>query len=114
MVQRGPAPREGSARFGTEKSDLQVESTLSNGDFSVMSKTPALLIFWLGALASLGAQVAIVRAVFAGRGQGAAERTVRWREIAWVVTPALMLLAVLIATWMRINRAVPALPGPLG
>lgn len=81
-----------------------------------MLNSPEKWLFWLAACACVVAQLAIVRAVLAGRAPGVSDRrAVRWREVAWVLTPALVLVAVLVVTWFSMNRPDTAvLPGVLG
>lgn len=93
---------------------IPVESIPAAGEFSLMLRTSTLLLFWAGAIASLAAQFAIVRSVVSGRAHAPTDdRAVRWREIAWVVIPALALLGVLVATWMKLERVMPVMPGAL-
>ena len=67
------------------------------------------VLFVLAAAACLAGQFAVVREVLAGRAPGVSNRrAVRWAEIAWVLIPAAALVAVLIATWMRIVTASEA------
>jgi hypothetical protein len=70
-----------------------------------------LLLFVLAAAVCLMSQFAVVRAVLSGRAPGLSRRAAgRWAEIAWVVIPAIGLVAVLILTWLRIAPDQAAAP----
>jgi hypothetical protein len=72
-----------------------------------------IVLFLLAAAACVAGQFAVVREVLAGRAPGVSRRPAgRWAEIAWVLIPAVGLVAVLIATWMRISPPPDA--GSLG
>ena len=73
----------------------------------ILTRNLLAVLFMLAAASCLFGQFAVVREVFAGRAPGVSKRpAVRWAEIAWVLIPAAGLLAVLIATWLRVS-AVP-------
>ncbi len=64
-------------------------------------------LFWLAAVVCVTAQLFVVRDVVAGRAPGRSRApSARWKEIAWVVIPALGLLAVLLATWHALGGRV--------
>jgi hypothetical protein len=70
-----------------------------------------LLLFVVAAAVCLASQIAVVRAVLSGRAPGLSRRPAgRWAEMAWVVIPAIGLVAVLIATWLRIAPDQAASP----
>ena len=64
----------------------------------------ALTVFWILAAVCSASQVAILRAVIAGRAPAASRRRVaRWAEVAWVVIPTVALVALLVATWGAVH-----------
>jgi hypothetical protein len=74
----------------------------------------AHLVFWLFAVLAAASQVAILRAMVAGRAPAASRRPMaRWAEVAWVLIPAVVLVAVLVATWQAIGRQPVPMTGPL-
>jgi len=67
---------------------------------------PAEIIFWIAAAACAIAEIAILRFSFAAQRAKKSElvpAAARGGEIAWAVIPALALVAVLSATWQRIE-----------
>lgn len=71
-----------------------------------MTPNLLLVLFLLAAAVCVAGQFAVVREVFAGRAPGVSRRpATRWAEIAWVLIPAAVLLAVLVATWVRISAS---------
>jgi hypothetical protein len=76
-----------------------------------VSRNLLLLLFALAAAVCLVSQFAVLRAVFSGRAPGLSRQPAgHWAEIAWVVIPAIGLVAVLIATWVRIASDQAASP----
>ncbi|NUQ11493.1 MAG: hypothetical protein HUU26_04060 [Gemmatimonadaceae bacterium] len=69
------------------------------------------LLFLIAASIALVCQGALVYAVLAGRAPASSPRPgARWAEVAWVVIPSLLLLAVLVATWIGIMEPVAVIP----
>lgn len=71
-----------------------------------MSQPLAEIIFWIAAAACAIAEIAILRFSFAAQRENKSELVpvaARSGEIAWAVIPALALVAVLFATWQRIE-----------
>ena len=71
-----------------------------------MSQPLAEIIFWIAAAACAIAEIAILRFSFAPQRANKSElvpAAARNGEIAWAVIPALALVAVLFATWQRIE-----------
>jgi heme/copper-type cytochrome/quinol oxidase subunit 2 len=67
---------------------------------------PAETIFWIAAAACAIAEIALLRFTFAAQRANKSELVpiaARSGEIAWAVIPALALVAVLFATWQRIE-----------
>lgn len=78
------------------------------------TRTFTHLVFWIFAALAAGSQVAILRAVLAGRAPAASRRPVaRWAEVAWVVLPMVVLIIVLVATWQAMGRQPAGNPGLL-
>ena len=72
----------------------------------------ARLLFWCFAVLAAASQVAILRAVIAGRAPAASRRPVaRWAEVVWVLIPMVVLTVVLVATWQAMQRHVATVPG---
>lgn len=64
-------------------------------------------LFFPAAVLALVSQLAIVWAVLAGRAPASSRRPIaRWAEIAWVVLPTLVLIAVVLATWTLLAGTV--------
>lgn len=75
----------------------------------ILTRNLLAVLFLLAAALCVGGQFAVVREVLAGRAPGVSDRpTARWAEVAWVVIPAAGLIAVLVATWLRIFPAPDA------
>jgi heme/copper-type cytochrome/quinol oxidase subunit 2 len=71
-----------------------------------MSQPLAETIFWIAAAACAIAEIAILRFSFAAQRANKSElvpTAPRSGEIAWAIIPALALIAVLFATWQRIE-----------
>ncbi|HEX6316329.1 MAG TPA: hypothetical protein VFZ73_15775 [Gemmatimonadaceae bacterium] len=69
------------------------------------------LIFLPAAAVALIAQLAIVRSVLLGRAPASTPGLgARFAEIAWVVLPALALIAVLFLTWSSLGEPVAIAP----
>ena len=71
-----------------------------------MSQPLAETIFWIAAAACVIAEIAILRFSFAGQRANKSELVpvaARSGEIAWAIIPALALVAVLFATWQRVE-----------
>jgi heme/copper-type cytochrome/quinol oxidase subunit 2 len=71
-----------------------------------MSQPLAEIIFWIAAAACAIAEIAILRFSFAAQRANKSElvpTAARSGEIAWAVIPALALVAVLLATWQKIE-----------
>lgn len=71
-----------------------------------MSQPLAEIIFWVAAAACAIAEIAILRFSFAAQGANKSElvpTAARGGEIAWAVIPALALVAVLFATWQKLE-----------
>jgi heme/copper-type cytochrome/quinol oxidase subunit 2 len=67
---------------------------------------PAETIFWIAAAACAIAEIALLRFSFAAQKANKSELVpvaARSGEIAWAVIPALALVAVLFATWQRVE-----------
>lgn len=67
---------------------------------------PAEIIFWIAAAACAIAEIAILRFSFAAQKANKSELVpvaARSGEIAWAVIPAVALVAVLFATWQRVE-----------
>ena len=78
----------------------------------VLTRDLLLVLFLLAAAVCLAGQFGVVREVLAGRAPGVSRRPgARWADIAWVLIPAVALLAVLVATWMRISAPESPLAG---
>lgn len=78
-----------------------------------LSRVPLSLLFLVAASVALVCQGAVVYAVLAGRTPASSSRPgARWAEIAWVILPTLVLLAVLAATWLRVVQPVAVAPVP--
>jgi len=74
-----------------------------------MIASPREALFWIAVACCVLASAAILRATVAAPGASRARRAI---EVAYAVVPALMLAAVLGATWPRIRAArAAALPG---
>ena len=68
-------------------------------------------LFLLSAVVALGAQLAVLRSVIAGRAPASSPgRTARLAEIAWVLIPTVALIAILFATWSRMGEPVAITP----
>jgi heme/copper-type cytochrome/quinol oxidase subunit 2 len=71
-----------------------------------MNQPLAETIFWIAAAACAIAEIAILRFSFAAQRANKSElvpAAPRSGEIAWAIIPALALIAVLFATWQRIE-----------
>ena len=71
-----------------------------------MNQPLAEIIFWIAAAACVIAEVAILRSTFAARYANKSElvpASSRRGEVVWAVIPALALVAVLFATWQKIE-----------
>ncbi|HMG71286.1 MAG TPA: hypothetical protein VK544_09250 [Gemmatimonadaceae bacterium] len=71
-----------------------------------MNQPLAETIFWIAAAACVIAEAAILRSTFMVRLANRSElvpASPRRGEIAWAIIPALALVAVLLATWQRIE-----------
>lgn len=74
-----------------------------------MFRSPSLLLFWIAAAVCVAGQVAVLRAMAAGRAPGTSRRPVaRWTEVVWVVLPAVILGVVLAATWRAVDERAAA------
>ena len=72
------------------------------------------LIYWFCAALAVASQVAILRAMVAGRAPAASRRPMaKWAEVAWVLIPAVVLVAVLFATWQAMGRQAVPVTGPI-
>jgi hypothetical protein len=70
-----------------------------------MSRSALLVIFWVAAAVSVTGQLAVLRAVLAGRAPAASSRRgARWAEVAWAVLPTMVLVTVLVWTWRVLSR----------
>lgn len=68
-------------------------------------------LFLPAAAAALIAQVAVLWSVIAGRAPASTPgRSARLAEIAWVVLPTLVLIAILLLTWNRLGAPVDIAP----
>ena len=68
-------------------------------------------LFLLSAVVALGAQLAVLRSVIAGRAPASSPgRTARLAEIAWVLIPTVALIVILFATWNRMGEPVAIAP----
>lgn len=68
-------------------------------------------LFIGAAVLAFGCQLAVLYAVIVGRAPASStRRSARWVEVAWVVLPTVVLLAVLVATWNRIERPTVTAP----
>ncbi|HEX9564435.1 MAG TPA: hypothetical protein VF981_10710 [Gemmatimonadaceae bacterium] len=64
-------------------------------------------LFLPAAAIALVSQLAVLWAVVAGRAPASSQRrSARWADIAWVVLPTLVLIAVLLATWSVLQEIV--------
>jgi len=71
-----------------------------------MNQPLAETIFWIAAVACVIAEVAILRSTFVAQRANRSElvpASPRSGELAWAVIPALALVAVLLATWQRVE-----------
>lgn len=66
------------------------------------------LLFWSAAVVALAAQAMLIRSLLLGRSPGSIKtRWARWREAAWVLLPAVVLVLTLVASWRRVHRPEP-------
>lgn len=73
-----------------------------------MSRSVSLLLFALAGGIALFGQAMVLRDLFAGRTPAAdTSAPSRAREVLWIVLPAVVLVAVLVATWQAIPPAEP-------
>ncbi|MBV6522403.1 MAG: hypothetical protein MNPFHGCM_02551 [Gemmatimonadaceae bacterium] len=78
-----------------------------------MSHGFSFLLYWCAAILALVAQAMLVRSLLLGRTPGAEKsRAAAIRETAWVLLPALMLLATLVLTWSRVRSWSPRTATP--
>jgi hypothetical protein len=71
-----------------------------------MSQPLAETVFWIAAAACAIAEIAILRFSFAAQRANKSELVpvaARSGEIAWAIIPAIALVAVLFATWQRVE-----------
>jgi len=62
------------------------------------------VLFWFAALVCVASQLAVIVAAISGRTPGMSRTSSgRWKEIAWVVLPAIVLIVVLAATWHAVG-----------
>ena len=69
-----------------------------------------LLSFWVAAAICVVAQLALVRSGLRARPEITPGRAARLKEVAWALLPAILLGAVLVATWRTISVPGPATP----
>ena len=68
-------------------------------------------LFLLSAVVALGAQLAVLRSVIAGRAPASSPgRNARLAEITWVLIPTVALIAILYFTWNRVGEPVAIAP----
>ena len=68
-------------------------------------------LFLISAVVALGAQLAVLRSVIAGRAPASSPgRTARLAEIAWVLIPTVALIVILLATWNHMGEPVAIAP----
>ncbi len=70
-----------------------------------MNPSLAEAIFWIAALACIVAQIMLLRSSISAKGERRSElvpASPRVVELAWTVLPALVLCALLLATWRKI------------
>ena len=68
-------------------------------------------VFFLCATIALGAQLAVLRSVMAGRAPASSPgRAARLAEITWVLIPTIALIATLFFTWNRMGAPVAIAP----
>lgn len=60
-----------------------------------------IAIFWIAALLCLVSEIAIIRSAF--RSPAGTAPNARSRDILWSIVPAILLAALLIATWQAIH-----------
>jgi hypothetical protein len=71
-----------------------------------MNQPLADTIFWIGALACVIAEIAILRSTYAARRvekSSLVPASSRTGEIAWAIIPALVLAALLGSTWQKVQ-----------
>jgi heme/copper-type cytochrome/quinol oxidase subunit 2 len=71
-----------------------------------MNQPLAETIFWIAALSCAVAELAILRSTFAARRieqSGLVPAASRGGELVWAIIPALVLVALLVGTWRRIE-----------
>jgi hypothetical protein len=77
----------------------------------LLSPRPLRSLFIPAAAVALIAQLAVLRSVIAGRAPASTPgRSARLAEIAWVVLPTLVLIAILLLTWDRLGEPVVVAP----
>jgi len=68
-------------------------------------------LFFLSAAVALTAQLAVLWSVIAGRAPASTPgRSARLAEIAWVILPTLVLIAILLLTWNRLGEPIVIAP----
>jgi hypothetical protein len=81
-----------------------------------MNQPLADAIFWIGALACVLAEIAILRSTYVARGvekSSLVPASSRGGEIAWAIIPAIVLAALLGSTWQKVQmrRSHQMMPG---
>jgi hypothetical protein len=68
-------------------------------------------LFLPAAAIAFVAQVVVLYAVMTGRAPASAPgRSARWAEVAWVLVPTIVLIAILFFTWNRLGPAIVVSP----
>jgi heme/copper-type cytochrome/quinol oxidase subunit 2 len=71
-----------------------------------MNQPLAEAIFWIGALACVGAEIMILKSSFAASRSNKSElvpTASRGSELAWAILPAIVLSVLLLATWRKVE-----------